>query len=44
VGWAACGVGLERKREGREKEKGFQFSKTTQANEFKPRFEFKHSK
>jgi hypothetical protein len=37
-------LGWKGKREGREKEKGFQFSKTTQANEFKPRFEFKHSK
>jgi predicted Fe-S protein YdhL (DUF1289 family) len=32
------------KGERREKGKGFQISKSTQANEFKPRFEFNHSK
>jgi hypothetical protein len=38
-------LGWKGKREGREKEKRvFNFSKSTQANEFKPRFEFKHSK
>jgi hypothetical protein len=32
------------KGERREKGKGFQISKSTQANEFKPRFELNHSK
>jgi hypothetical protein len=32
------------KGERREKGKGFQISKSTQANEFKPRFESKHPK
>jgi hypothetical protein len=36
-------AGKEKERGGKRK-KGFQFSKSTQANEFKPRFEFKHSK
>jgi hypothetical protein len=38
-GWAG-----KEKGERREKGKGFQISKSTQANEFKPRFESKHQK
>jgi hypothetical protein len=37
-------LGWKGRREGRKKEKGFQFSKSTQANEFKTRFESKHPK
>jgi hypothetical protein len=47
---AASGAGLENKDglkrengEWREKEKVLNFKKNTQANEFKQRFEFKHS-
>jgi hypothetical protein len=32
------------RREERKRKKGFQISKSTQANEFKPRFESKHPK
>jgi hypothetical protein len=50
VGWATCGKrrraaepGWKGKGGRREKEKCFQISKSTQANEFNQRFEFKHS-
>jgi hypothetical protein len=43
AGGLRCWAG-EEKGEKREQGKGFQISKSTQANEFKPRFEFNHSK
>jgi hypothetical protein len=39
-----CGVGLERRKERGGKKEGLKISKSTQANEFKPRFELNHSK
>jgi hypothetical protein len=41
--WAAAGLGWKGRRRVEGKRKSFQIFKLTQANEFKQRFEFKHS-
>jgi hypothetical protein len=44
LGWKWSRAGREKREGWREKGNLFKFSKTTQTNEFKQRFEFKHSK
>jgi hypothetical protein len=44
LGWKWSRAGKEKREGWREKGNFFKFSKTTQTNEFKQRFEFKHSK
>jgi hypothetical protein len=43
-GWASKQSGPERKKGGRDKRKRFTILKRKQTNEFKYKFEFKHSK